>query len=181
MVNIVTLPSGRYAIDVGFGSNGAVQPLALRPDIISTGIGPQEHRLLYKSIIPYTNPHQKLWVFQHRNSSEDEWSDAYAFTDLEFLPMDYEMISFWTSQSGKSWFARKIVAVRMILEGEEVVGTVILEDTEIKRRIKGKTEHLGIFTTEAERVEALKKWFDIELSEEEKGGIKGTTTQLPEI
>ena len=36
-------------------------------------------------------------------------------------------MSFWTSQSRKSWFTYIVVAVKMVLEGEEVVGTLILE------------------------------------------------------
>ncbi len=167
-------------VDVGFGSNGAVHPLALKPDMISPGICPQEHRLHHTNIAPNTSPDQKLWIFQHRNSPDDAWNDAYCFTELEFLPRDYEIMNFWTSQSGKTWFTSKVVVVRMVLEGEEVVGTAILEGNELKRRIKGKTEHLGTFKTEEERIEALKRWFDIELSEEERGGIKGMTTQLPE-
>lgn len=68
----------------------------------------------------------------------------------------------------------------MVLQGEDVVGTVVLGGNEVKRKIQGKTEHLGTLGTEGERVEALQKWFDIELSEEERAGIKGMTTQLPE-
>lgn len=180
MVNIVNLQSGRYMIDVGFGSNGAVHPLALEPDMISSGIGPQEYRLRHTNIASNTSRDQKLWLFQHRNSSDDEWNDAYCFTELEFLPVDYEVMNFWTSQSGETWFTSTIVVVRMVLDDEDVVGTVMLGGNEVKLRIQGKTEHLGKLKTEAERLEALKKWFGIELSEEERGGIKGMTTKLPE-
>lgn len=180
MVNIVIIPSGRYVVDVGFGSNGAVLPLALKPDMNSPGIGPQEHRLRHTNIASNSNSDQRLWIFQHRNSPDEEWTDTYCFTELEFLPADYEIMSFWTSQSRKTFFTSMIVVVRMVLEGEEIVGTLILEGSGLKRRIKGKMEQLGTFQTENERVEALKKWFDIELSEEERGGIKGLVSQLPE-
>lgn len=180
MVNIVNLQSGRYMVDVGFGGNGAVHPLALKPDMVSPGIGPQEYRLRHTNIASNSSPDQKLWLFQHRNSSDDEWNDAYCFTELEFLPVDYEVMNFWTSQSGKTWFTSTIVAVRMVLDGEDVVGTIILGDDEVKQRIQGKVEQSVKLKTEGERLEALKKWFDITLSEEEKAGIKGMSTQLPE-
>jgi arylamine N-acetyltransferase len=98
MVNIVTVDGKRYMVDVGFGSNGPTHP-ALVDGEVSVGIAPEELRLLWTSIAQNTDPTQKLWVFQHRNDSQSPWQDAYCFTDLEFLPVDYEVMNFRISQS----------------------------------------------------------------------------------
>jgi len=53
-----------------------------------------------------------------------------------------------------------------------------LTDGKVKRRIRGKSHHVGDCKTEPERLEALKKHFDIVLSNEEKTGINGMVTEL---
>jgi len=182
MVNIVTVDGKRYMVDVGFGSNGPTHPLPLVDGEVSVGIAPEELRLLWTSIAQNTDPTQKLWVFQHRNDSQSPWQDAYCFTDLEFLPVDYEVMNFRISQSRTSWFTYMIVCVKTVLEvldeEQEVVGTVMLVGNEVKRRVKGKTELLVTCKTEEERVQALEKWFDIHLTYEERKGIMGMVTEL---
>ncbi len=129
IVNIVTLSSGqKYMFDVGFGGNGPIQPLLLDPSAAHTQhIAPAKARLVHENMPHNTDPDQKLWQYQHRVDSQSEWQTVYCFTDLEFLPEDYEIMNFWISQSRKSWFTYSVVDVKMILEGEEVVGTLILE------------------------------------------------------
>ena len=181
MVNILTIPSGRrFLLDVGFGANGPTQPLPLVANEVSPGVLPQELRLVYEKIEENTNPDQRLWIYQSRNTPHDEWMPTYCFTELEFLPQDYEIMSFYTSQSRKSMFTYRIMVVKMELEDEQVTGTLILIGGELKRRVGGKTEKLETCNTEKERVQALKKWFGIELKDEEKRGIKGLVTELVE-
>ncbi|KAI9877940.1 MAG: N-terminal acetyltransferase [Pleopsidium flavum] len=182
MVNVITIDGKRYMVDVGFGSNGPTHPLPLVDAEVSVGIAPQRLRLLWTSIAQNTDPSQKLWVFQHQNDPQSPWQDAYCFTELEFLPVDYEVMNFKTSHSRTSWFTYMIVCVKLILEvideDQEVVGTVMLVGNEVKRRIQGKTELLITCKTEEERVQALEKWFDIHLTDKEKTGIMGMVTQL---
>lgn len=66
----------------------------------------------------------------------------------------------------------------MILEGEEVVGTWILEGRDVERRVKGKTEYLRTCKTEEERVQALEDVFGLRLTDEERRGIGGMVTEL---
>lgn len=180
MVNIVTLSNGeKYMLDVGFGGNGPVRPLLLDAEHSQTqGIAPAQSRLVKRNIPQNSDPHQKLWIYEHRNDPQSKWLPMYCFTELEFLPQDYEVMNFFTSQSRKTFFTYKVVVVRMIMEEGEVVGTVILTDRELKRRTRGETEHLKTCTTEGERLMALREWFGIELNDHEKAGIKGMVTEL---
>ena len=185
MINIVTLPSVQaYMVDVGFGSDGPIRPLPLLNSLETgntyPGIGAQQLRLIHDSIANTTNrnPSQKLWIFQRRHSPADDWLTAYCFTELEFLPKDYAMMNYNTSTSRTVFFTYAIIVVKMIMEAEEVVGQVILSGGEIKRRIKGVTEHLVTCKGEGERIEALERWFGVKLTGEERRGIAGTVTEL---
>lgn len=182
MVNIVALPSGhKYMLDVGFGANGPIQPLLLDPSAAASTtkhIAPAEARLVHGNIPHSTDPGQKLWQYQHRVDPHAEWQSMYCFTELEFLPQDYEVMSFWASQSRNSWFTYRVVAVKMILEEDEVVGTMVLGGSDVKRRERGNTEHLRTCRTEKERVQALEEVFDLRLTDEERRGIRGMVTEL---
>lgn len=180
MINIVTLSDGKkYMLDVGFGGNGPIQPLLLDPEHShSQYIPPAEVRLIYDNIPDNTDPNQKLWIYQHRMNPDAPWVPMYCFTELEFLPSDYELMNMRTSQSRTSFFTYRVMVVKMILEGGEVVGTLMLVGAEVKRRVGGKVEHIMTCKTEAERVQALEKWFGIRLREDEKVGIKGMVTEL---
>ena len=59
------------------------------------------------------------------------------------MPGDYEMMNFYTSQSNSSWFTQKIVVVKMIMEAGEIVGTVVLNEDVVKRRIRGDCRGVG--------------------------------------
>ena len=183
MVNLVTLASGqKYMLDVGFGSDCATRPLPLSNSLetgdVLQGIGAQQLRLIYSSIASTTSPDQKIWIFQRRYSPSDEWRTAYCFTELEFLPRDYGMMNYYTSTCRTVFFTYAIIAVKLVMEGEEIVGEMILTGSEVKRRIRGETEHLMSCKSEGERVGALERWFGLRLTAEERRGISGTVTEL---
>jgi len=180
MVNIVTLTDGKkYMLDVGFGGNGPIRPLLLDAKYSQApAIYPAEARLVHQNIPENSNPNQKLWIYQHRKDPQSNWVPMYCFTELEFLPQNYEIMNFWTSQSRKSWFTQKLVAVRMIIEEGGVVGEIILTGAELKSCVRGVTKHLATCETEEDRVGVFKTWFLIELREEEKAGIRGMVTEL---
>lgn len=51
MVNLVTIEGKKYHVDVGFGGNGAIQPLPLNRDEQSfESIIPASHRLVWRNI-----------------------------------------------------------------------------------------------------------------------------------
>jgi len=164
---------------------------------------------------------QALWVYEMRkgNSSavlsgggagtegsatskdqeqEGVWEAQYAFSTLEFLPQDFEIMNLYTSTSPRIWFTQKIVCTRFLLEGEngsclpnetgdekekqlvdgKIVGQMILNQDVVKRRIGDRSEVVEEVKTEEDRVQALRKWFGIRLTEGEKRGIRGMVSQL---
>lgn len=191
MVNIVNFPlslsdpqkKAQYMVDVGFGAQGPSQPLLLQEGIEFSDTRPLSMRLAYGFLPANEHEDSKLWRYEVKTSEAGNWSPMYCFTDLEFLPQDYEIMNFWTSTSPACWFTHKVVAARMLLdkkEGKEgVVGTVTMGGLEVKRKVNGeKTEVVASFSSESERVDALAKWFGIVLSSEEGEGIQGTETDL---
>lgn len=181
MVNIVTLANGeRYLVDVGFGNNGPTCPLLLKDGYEAQSIPPASMRLVYEKIPATVNPGDRLWIYEHRASSTADWEPVYCFTETEFLPRDYEMMNFWTSQSRNSWFTYSILCVRKIMnEQHELSGTLILKDADVKKRIGENTELFKACKTEEERIVVLESMFGVKLANEERNGIRGMVTQLP--
>lgn len=179
MINIVTIANKRYLVDVGFGGSGApTHPVPLVSDQPSSNIGSQSIRLLLSSISDSTRKDQQLWCYQFCHGEDRPWIDGYSFTETEFLPQDFAMMSFFTSTSRTSWFTYRVVCVKHLMEGGELIGEIRLYENEVRRRIRGESELLATLTTEEERVQALDKYFGIELSEPEVLGIHGMITEL---
>jgi len=179
MINILTLADGsKVILDVGFGADGPTRPLPLLEGTVSRGIAPQELRLVRENIPANTDPRQRLWIYKTRHTPQDSWNPRYCFSEVEFLPQDYAMMNFYTSQCKFCWFTYKIVVMKMIREGDEIIGTMILNGDVVKRRIRGETEELKRCGTEGERVQALERWFGIALTAEERRGITGMVTDL---
>ena len=181
MANIVTIEDKKYMLDIGFGANGPTQPMLLEHGYEVDGIEPSRIRLIYDHIPDTTNkaPDQRLWIFQCMSAPTERWKNLYSFTELEFLPQDYEIMNYWTSHSRKTFFTFKVVAVKYLLDDSgELVGTMTMVGGEVKRVIEGKSEVLMECKTEDERVQALKEVFGIGLIDEERRGIKGLVTEL---
>ena len=183
MVNIVSLPDGaRFLVDVGFGHNGPTEPLLMVDGHEEASIPPATMRLVREKIPATTNPSDHLWIYQHRLNPTSDWQSMYCFTETEFLPGDYEMMNFWTSQSRKSFFTYTVMCVKSIMDKKTVqlVGTLVLVGGELKKTVGGKTEQVRKCKTEGERVRVLEEFFDIKLAEEDKQGIRRMVTALPE-
>jgi arylamine N-acetyltransferase len=181
-VNLVTFNDQKYLVDVGMGATGSTQPLVLSHMHTAAGIGLTTSRLRYDTIPEYTDSTCKLWIYEQNNDGKSDFVPTYCFTELEFLPQDYEIMKIG-SMSRKSWFTYRVVCVRTILEEtsdgrEDVVGALILSNNTLKRRIRGKSEQMAVFKNEHQRIDALKEWFGIEMLEEERGGIRGMVTDL---
>jgi len=155
------------------------QPLLLEDGYTASGIGATTCRIRYDTIPEYTDPESKLWIYEQDNDGKSELIPTACFTELEFLPQDYEVMKIATTFNSRSWFTFRVVVVRTILdEREDVVGSLILVNNSLKRRTKAKTEDLGTFSSENDRVKALKEWFGIELNEEDRAAIKLMVTDL---
>lgn len=101
------------------------------------------------------------------------------FGELEFLQQDFEVMSFFVNNSPQSWFTTTVVAVRMMLENDEIVGKMMLWGPDVKQNTGGRTRLLKTCETEAERIEVLEKEFGLVLDREEREGIRATGFALP--
>jgi len=143
---------------------------------VTQNIGPQQMRLA-RSIIDVDSS-QKSWIYQIRYSSGGPWHDVYCFDNVEFLPQDFGVMSFWTSTNPKSWMTTKIVSVKMIGKGNEIVGKYTLDDGTVKQYSGGEPHVVVECRNEGERIAALDEYFGIILNDEEIRSIKGRNTEL---
>ena len=182
MVNLVTIDGKKYLVDIGFGARGAVAPVLLQHGITMDNVPTSQGQLLYRTIEPSIDQSQKMWVFEVRNSPEEKWMAVYCFGETEFLPQDFDSINYATSNSRASWFSYRLVLQRMVADNEskKIIGTIVMSGEEMKQRADGETLVLATCKTEADRVKALKTFWDIELRPDEIRGIRGTVTALPE-
>jgi arylamine N-acetyltransferase len=181
LVNIVTLADGsKYHVDVGFGGDQATKPLPLVSGHSTPNIGTQEIRLVLSNIPQQLDQSQKLWIYEYRNNPEQQWNSFYCFPDTEFLETDFVGVNHFTStyQGPLNFQTRTVIIVRFLREGEDIVGKIICINDEIKRNMGGKTSLVKICKTEDERVETFKSLFGIDLTEEEREGIKGRNVEL---
>lgn len=180
MVLIVTIGGKKYMVDVGFGNNCATAPLLLQEGATATAIAPSEMRIVRESIAEFTDPSQKIWIYQTRYNPESKWLSLICFSEVEFLPQDFEVMNFSVSQSRTSWFTQAFFCMRMILDqtGTEIIGQCVMSGKEVKERLRGQTEILQVLETEEDRVKALAKYFDMHLLESEIQGIRGMTSEL---
>ncbi|KAF2465519.1 arylamine N-acetyltransferase 1 [Lindgomyces ingoldianus] len=182
MVNIVTIGESRYHVDVGFGANGPVRPLKLdRSGAIHKHMQPAAMRLQWRNLNENTDQNQRLWVYEHRVDEKSDFVPTYCFTELEFLPSDYALMNYFTSTNQKTFFTQTIVGEKKILGGEnndELVGSLILEQKNLKWRIYGKKEREIQFETEQDRVSALEEHFGIKLGQVERDSIRGLTSEI---
>lgn len=162
------------------GSQGSCCPMELKEDEIVQSIPTSEGRLKYRSIAPHTDQSQRLWVFESRIDRDSPWTPTYCFSELEFMPNDFDVMNYKTSTSRTSWFTYRFVLNNLIIDRETDVpiGAMILVGGEVKRRLHGKSEIMEVCKNEAERVKALKTWFDIDLKEDEVRGIRGMASDL---
>lgn len=185
MVNIVTIDGMKYLVDVGFGANEPTTPLALVSGHETRGIGTVSFKLLYTSLALHTDKSQRVWVYSHRDTEKDPnapWTDAYAFSEMEFFPEDYEVMNLSTMTLRSSFFVQSVFCVKMTLDEKtgEANGWLMLTDRpgEVKRKTLNGMEVLESFRSEEGRIAALKRWFDIELTDAEKAGIRDLSTEL---
>lgn len=188
LVLLIELPgvdgtAEKYVSDAAFGGDGPTVPMPLIDGLVTQNLGTQEIRFAYERI---PRSIQKFWVYQYRNAPNKPWNSFYAFNDTECLEKDFQAINYWTSQ-GPTFQLTTVIVVKFILGPDEatgdekVVGKLMLVNGIVKRNMGGKTEVVEVCKTEPERIQALKKWFAIEFTEDEIAGIKDTVTELKDV
>ncbi|GFF51720.1 hypothetical protein IFM62136_01868 [Aspergillus lentulus] len=180
MVLIVTIHGQKYMVDVGFGSNGPTSPLPMKENEVAVCIAPSEMRLIKDSIPDFVDKSQKLWIYQVRYSPEREWIPMYSFSEVEFLPQDFAVMNFATSQQPTSWFTQAFVCTKMIMseDGLEPQGIYVMIGKEVKKRLGKETEVVATLANENDRRQALAKYFDMHFQDYDVEGIQGLSSQI---
>jgi len=182
MLNLVRFDGQWYIADVGMGAMGPNIPYPLVDGYECVSVVPRKIRLQWRSIPEHAaesdDEAQKLWCYDvchhpTEGGKDDKWIPTYCFTETEFLPQDYEMMSLFTSTSRKSFFTYSVLCTKMLLDGagEKIVGDLTMFGNGIRKTVGGQRETVKECTTEGERVEALKEFFGVGLTEEEEKGI----------
>lgn len=185
MIHIVSIGPKRYMVDVGNGPTNPTAPIALDDSSASpvANISPQTRRLR-RSVIPDTTrktmADQALWCYevQHQPAQQSPWIPVHCFSELEFLPSDFQIINFYSSQYPQSIFRRNLNISKHLLRNGEFFGVVTCDGKQLKRREHGiKTLNIE-FKTEEERTTALQEHMGIVLLPAEKAAIENYPTQI---
>lgn len=181
MVNIVTINSTRYAVDVGFGSGEPMQPVPIQDGYAFTQISPRQGKLEYRAISQHSDPDQRAWVYSTREDASAPWDERNLFNETEFFRADYEAMNLSTMTAPTSFFVQSVIAMRGILDEEtgKIVGLYTLLNGTLKRQMAdSEAEVVATLTTEEERVKAIEEYFFVRLSKLEQRGILGLASQL---
>jgi arylamine N-acetyltransferase len=195
VINLVTINGTKYLLDGGYGGNGPCRPIPLRDGNVVSHVDPAQMRVVYEAIPQHLDQSQRVWVCQHRYDETAEWIPIYCFVELEFMPEDMAVLNLAPGTAKNSFFTHKVVAVRYTTEGEtahgdgpgspgpeqldnEIDGSITLSHDTLKWRRHGKKTVDLKLESEQERADALKKYFGIALTDEEKEAIQGTSTEL---
>ena len=171
-------------IDVGFGSQAPLHPIPLCKDSdrVYKSVPGSEIRLVYRAIASNTDSSQRVWVLETRNTSKPAWAGGYCFSELEWLPADFEIINYRTSQDRASWFTHRLVLAKVLVDEEtrtHPIGTIILTGNTIERRLgEAKKEVVVDAKTEKDRIMGLRTWFGVVLLPEEERGITGRASEI---
>ncbi|KAK7431186.1 hypothetical protein QQZ08_002226 [Neonectria magnoliae] len=187
IVNIVTLADNtRWVLDVSFGGDGPTQPVPMVEGTEWRNMGTQDARLIRDFIPGQTEltAGRRLWIYQCRNAPDQPWASHYAFSHaVEWLAADFDVVN--QAASTKSFQTTTVLVVKFLRRacvaapgGQDVYGKRMLVDAVVKENPGGKTNVVQECATEAERVQALKEWFGIELTEEEAQSIKGHVKEI---
>lgn len=178
MLNLVRLDGQWFVVDVGMGAMGPNLPYPLQDGFETTSIAPRKIRLQSRALAESYGDHSnKLWCYDvcHNPADDGEsvWVPTYCFTETEFLPQDYEIMSWFTSTHPRSFFTRYVTSTKMIMDEaqENIIGNVTLFEATIRKSIGSDRQIMNECDTEDERVHALKEIFGVDLTDEEREGI----------
>ena len=192
MLNLVVFDGDWFVVDVGMGAMGPNVVYPLQDGWEQVSIAPRRIRLQKRPIAEsYANgtgvKRPELWCYDvcyKPEEAEPKWLPTYCFTETEFLPQDYEMMSWFTSTNRKCFFTYTLVCTKMVLdenenvkEGElpDIVGDVSMINDGVRRNVGKERQVLRECKTEQDRIDALREIFGVELTEEE---IQGVTPEL---
>jgi arylamine N-acetyltransferase len=186
----------KYVVDVGYGAFNALEPILLKEGEECACQPGTVGRLVRRPIAASSlRSKTEMWVFQNKfvgkeDGGDNGWTNAYCFGEMEWFQTDFEVSNYRTSMDPTSWFRREFILTRMVARGEnvlsakgqtdaEIVGSITFMGGNLTKRIAGgKSETIKQCETEEERVEMLREWFGIGLSEEEREAIRSSKSAL---
>lgn len=182
MLNLVNVEGVSFVVDVGMGAMGSNIVYPLEDGYETAAIPPRRIRLQKRSIPEHSLSGvlqaQQLWCYDQclkpdQPGQGNVWIPTYCFTETEFLPQDYEMMSFFTSHHRRSFFIHHVLCTRMLIDeaSQKVVGDITLFNRSVRKTTGGVRETLADLKTEEERVNALKHVLGVDLTAEEKTNI----------
>ena len=179
MINIVTLSSERYLVDVGMSAKGPMIPILLNDDPRPiTSVAPRSVRLI-NGFLPESTSREaahKCWQLEHRYRGDQAWISVYAFADVEFIPADFQVMNWYINTHPKSWFTQQITTSKMLLtqDGKEIIGDLTLYKNVLQRRVRGRVKLRIECRSEDERVLVLRQHFGIHLDARQRRSIYDT-------
>jgi N-hydroxyarylamine O-acetyltransferase len=140
MMMLTHLDGQAWLCDVGFGSQGLLQPVPLQ-EAVEQQVGPWRYRLMREA---------GLWVLQVWE--EQQWVEVYAFAREPQLPQDYELANYYTSTHPDSRFTVTLVAMRTTLERRFVLRNMELsinsgQGAVVARQLRDANELLDVLAT----------------------------------
>lgn len=186
-VNILFFPNGKkYFCDVGFGASGPTFMVPLENGFTAINTGTEDkvassmrlHRG-FTANNTHRSPGQELWIYSVKYGRADDeskpWIQSYCFSETEFFPSDFEIMSGWVSTSRTSMFVNKVICQKFLMaeDGESLIGDITLVDSSIKERRFGESKQLTEIKSEDDRVTALEKYVGVKLRRDESMGISG--------
>ncbi|KAF2478672.1 N-hydroxyarylamine O-acetyltransferase [Neohortaea acidophila] len=186
MLNLVLLDGEWWVVDVGMGNMGPCAVYKLQDGVELESIAPRRIRLQKRAIAESYSAEEegggavpKLWCFdvcykpEVAEGEERAWIPTYAFTEAEFLPQDFEMMNYFTSTNKACLFTYVLIITKMLADeaGEKIVGDITMLNDTVRRNFGSDRKVLRECKTEKERVDALRDFFGVELTEEDSESI----------
>ena len=195
IINLATIAGKKYLLDSGFGGQGPSRPLALDHGVESTHVVPAQMRLMHEPLPKNLDQSQKVWIYQYRYDQNHDWTPMYCFVDFEFTPNDVGSMNFAPWLNRASFFTHKVVCARFTTDREfdsaggpgspsedalagEVDGSITINHDTLKWRKDGKKIVEIPFMKDEDRVDALRKYFGIHLTDQECEAIKNTAAMV---
>ncbi|KAF9910493.1 N-terminal acetyltransferase [Linnemannia zychae] len=156
----------KYLFDIGFG-NSAHLPLPLKEGAtIEFGghirrMSTRVHNQAEPEILG--NPPFVMWCIEEYLPTEDTWIPWYSFSEQQFYEEDCEVANFFTCFSPTSIFFKAFWCIRSTLEGDYYL---MIDNKFLIKNAQGQVERID-FEKEQDRLDTLKKYFDIVLTNDE--------------
>ncbi|KAG0280356.1 N-terminal acetyltransferase [Linnemannia gamsii] len=156
----------KYLFDIGFG-NSAPLPLQLKEGA-TIEFGGHIRRMSTRTHIQAQpeilgNSPFEMWCIEEYLPADGVWIPWYAFSEQQFYENDCEVANFYTCYSPTSHFLKVFWCIRFTPVGEYYL---LVDKKLMIKNANGLVKQID-FLTEQDRLDALKEYFDIVLTDEE--------------